>query len=854
MQNYDELLRKQQQLLEENPLADWSNDVWNTSLKEIMATAPSEILEVQQEIKADYLASVLEYDWSHPYQKEKITESLHGDYFQYAWTDDTDIVREKVDNNIIEIWNRRVSEIQNPLLKTKYLNLIFDFSDSTDISIINDIVHETIAYIEADIVEEKELSYFRNWNVFYRSFFLAAKTKNKGLKDLIMVLFHYEKKHRDLVKHGTWGIVHTFICHFSYIEKQFPSISEKVNDDMREIFDVSIEKKNRDRAWSSFQLLLKKSTSNETKALFQDLYPVLLEKDPHAPLEEKFIKDVLKVIHVSWFLPGQKQDLIKRIQDNSADVLESLTWQKYRTDVSITDEQLQKIKNSILLNGNNEKNTDEEVIQHFIGASLLSLFNVVGVRSDTQSIARLFCSTMKINQDGINIGLVGFGVGTDGYSEKEKEEVIESIGMNLEGNVYFETLIKNIKREALSHFFQSCGVYKSRAEYIERGISYLFAGDYFAAMNIFLPVIEEVLRMFLMFHKVIDAPYDTVNGRIKYFDLNKILAKAVFQDRCNAYSEEIKSHLKEGQKEKVPDNLLFLFYKLMLSDNIGHNLRNNLAHGINTDYLDRVDLLGQVLLLLMSVPYLFDHDTINDLEDISVEQRVITSRPIPVISEESQKSMSSHIIFSESGEKHEGKKIIGNFSQKVRSWLPRDFSEDGEENKRNILGVVQDQRSFDVIAEVMEQNMEEGSYNKYLETHDIYKSRLDYVKKGCAYLQQGDYLMATQVFLPFIENVFRESVKDDTVIIEENKKTTGGMKYITLEKILNNDVFKERYEGKESVLYLYKILLTREGLNLRNDFAHCVNVEQFDDKRIAYWLLFIVLEIAEPFDISPQTT
>jgi hypothetical protein len=115
----------------------------------------------------------------------------------------------------------------------------------------------------------------------------------------------------------------------------------------------------------------------------------------------------------------------------------------------------------------------------------------------------------------------------------------------------------------------------------------------------------------------------------------------------------------------------------------------------------------------------------------------------------------------------------------------------------------------------------------------------NYMMDGLTAYWNKDYLKASLVFIPYIENIFRHFVAENGgAILRSNK--LGGYDYRSLNNLIE-DPSIDRTFGTEISFY-FKALLTHPfGWNIRNNFAHGIGLSAFFQQNIADRLFHVIL-------------
>ncbi len=115
----------------------------------------------------------------------------------------------------------------------------------------------------------------------------------------------------------------------------------------------------------------------------------------------------------------------------------------------------------------------------------------------------------------------------------------------------------------------------------------------------------------------------------------------------------------------------------------------------------------------------------------------------------------------------------------------------------------------------------------------IYKSPVFKVEnrqiiyKGVEAFLNEDHIVCIHLLIPQIEASFKQCIDIQTdSIIQKNK--FKGMKFLTLDSLINKDSLKNIYD-EETIFYFRCVLSDPRGINIRNDVCHgIINADKFD--------------------------
>ena len=138
------------------------------------------------------------------------------------------------------------------------------------------------------------------------------------------------------------------------------------------------------------------------------------------------------------------------------------------------------------------------------------------------------------------------------------------------------------------------------------------------------------------------------------------------------------------------------------------------------------------------------------------------------------------------------------------------------------------------------------------------KKDKDYLKRALNAYWEEDYLVASHLFIPFIEYMIRELVSElDENILKQYEKVSDYISITTLlkEETESREILNKHFsEISEDICDYFERILTKKGWNLRNYFAHGVDKKKFFENsssdRLFHILIVLSLAEAEKKDIK----
>lgn len=156
------------------------------------------------------------------------------------------------------------------------------------------------------------------------------------------------------------------------------------------------------------------------------------------------------------------------------------------------------------------------------------------------------------------------------------------------------------------------------------------------------------------------------------------------------------------------------------------------------------------------------------------------------------------------------------------------------------------------VAELKRRFSKQKIFEFFMESLAFRNEDKQYLERAISAYWDNDYLVASHLLIPVIENGFRELVSiagGDWLVRDVD---TGGFRRLSLSRLLkrrrNVEILENMFSGSKSDLLFYSelILIDTLGMNLRNDFAHGLHKKKFFYReasdmlfRILIWLSLI---------------
>jgi len=474
---------------------------------------------------------------------------------------------QKITPDIISYWEKRAKESENPILKARYSNLVWDFSEKVK----GEKPHYTIAQVFIDSVVEIAEKDLHKYSVdvikkLGRALSIALSINDKQrINKLADTIIAYERKIAEDDKPGLWG--------FSY-ELLVKNKKVSLSKDKKHIILNDLERR--------FERLLKGNdhwAAKRAAVLLVDYYSGLGNKEKTKEILLKLGKMIQKqaeqaspLIASAWleelyhlYLQYGMKDEADRISNKIRELGEQ------------AKSELKEIKASIEI----PKDKLEKYIKWLTDGDLDTVLTKIAVnyipKKDevTKQIQGLskkapisFLFTHKI------MDAEGRPIATVGSLEDDIEgHIVLQISQNMQISSFFlrETLSALIDKfnltakEIVNYLYESPIFDKRRKELLIRGIESYLNGDFLVSLHILIPQIEAIIRNLA---EKIGIPI------LKSSRLKSSRSGGFFYRTLDELLQE------EGIISVLGEDMC-LYFRVLLTDPRGWNIRNDVCHGIS---------------------------------------------------------------------------------------------------------------------------------------------------------------------------------------------------------------------------------------------------------------------------------
>lgn len=502
----------------------------------------------------------------------------------------------RINREMLEYWAKRAKESKNPILSSRYADLVVDFSPKTlsksaDVDLFQIVIDSNITICEKSLADP-----------------LDCKTKIK--RALVLAIQKYDqdritktkntiiKLEKDVAiddKPGLWGFSFKWLI-LDFAEKVTLEEKEK-NELINDIEErLKREEKNPWLAENSVSLLAEYYAKEKDE---ENLMRVLCVLENSLKTNERSNSDALLKTHAyeqiheiyrkyaNHFAEAEKAN--KRLSQEIGQL--DLDWSKSLKEISVETKIEQKdIDNYLKGIFGEDKNDELEMIMAKIAVSHLPKKDALQKQFDeiySKSITNLIATQQILSED--NIPIAKLSTITDDPDNHFKKHALQYVQFgSFFLSLTMDELKKQFTKEKVIEYFEKSVIFENEnKEYLKRAISVYWDNDYLISSHLFNPLIETGVRELM---KIANGVWIDVNELNGYDKL--VLSKLLW----NKQNVEIF----KNTFSKSGEDLIF-YFRLVLTEKLGMNLRNDFAHGLERGKFfsrDASDRLFHILILL----------------------------------------------------------------------------------------------------------------------------------------------------------------------------------------------------------------------------------------------------------------
>jgi len=516
-------------------------------------------------LKAEMMAFIFTEDYTN---KASSWETYYGPFMTFNDNEkgyvEVPSIKE-ITPSIIEYWEKRAIESKNPILKARYADLVWDFSEKMKGTKPNYtmavIVIESIIEIANRDLHKYQVSVITKLK---RALSLALSLNNKELiskvKDAIIA---YENKVAEDDKPGLWGFSFDLLLKNKNVQLT-PEEKDRIIQDLEERLD-RLSRSPDYNFWAAenaairladcYILISKKEDAKRVLLTYGKIVKAAVSIQPSAQVAIAWLERLFH-IYMQYGLKDETDEISIEMRKLGAKADSEL--KTIEASVTIPTEEIEKFINALV--AGDLRTALARVAIHYLpkkGEAIKELTDL----SKEAPISFLF--TRKIqDSSGRIIATVG------PLKEDFDGHVISQISQNISfSSIFLRDTIKalickfDLEAETIVDYLYESPIFEEdRKDLIKKGIEEYLNRNYIVALHILIPQIEALIRN--LEEKTGGVVLKSArSGGFNYRTLDDML-----------WDENIRGVLGEDAT---------LYFRVLLVDPRGWNLRNNICHGIS---------------------------------------------------------------------------------------------------------------------------------------------------------------------------------------------------------------------------------------------------------------------------------
>jgi hypothetical protein len=479
----------------------------------------------------------------------------------------------RINEETLKYWTKRAKETKNPILSSRYADLVVDFSPkvinkNADVDLFQIVIDSNIAICEKSLADPLDCK-----TKIKRALVLAIQINNQEkIAKVKETIINLEKKTATDDKPGLWGFA------FKWLILDFGkkiTLAETEKAELIKALEDRLKRVEKD-VWLAENAvsLLAEYYANEKDE--DNLMRVLDVLEKSLKTNDRTNSDALLKVHAYEKI----HEIYQKYRDRGFSKATAasnrisqeigqldLDWNKSLKEISVTTEIKQKDIDDFLkaIFGEKEQSKLEAIIAKI---AINFLPKKEAVEKQLKDVSgkhpiQFLCTTQIISDDGIPIAkLSTLDEDYDNHFQRYASQYIQFGSFFL--TMASDELKKRISKQNITEYFRNSTLFgNENKEYLERAISAYWDNDYLVSSHFFCPLIESAIR-----------------------ELVKNCGGIVLKpNNLGGYDRLTLCQLLNGQGDIIEkvfagmgQNMAF-YFRLVLTEKLGMNLRNDFAHG-----------------------------------------------------------------------------------------------------------------------------------------------------------------------------------------------------------------------------------------------------------------------------------
>jgi len=477
----------------------------------------------------------------------------------------------RIDQKVLDYWSKRAKEVINPILISRYADLVVDFSpkivnQGADITLLRLVVDSNIAICEKSLVDPLDCK-----TKIKRALVLAIQIKDhERIAKVKETIINLEKKVAVDDKPGLWGFAFRWLIlefgkkvSLNESEKNTlikdigerlervktnPWLTENAASLLAEYYASEKDEKNLMRVLGVLENTFKKDVRSDSDALLKihsyeqihEIYRKYANRFPTAEAANKRISQEIGQLDLDW----------------------NKSLKEISVETHIPQAEIDNFLSTIF--GTDEENKLERVMARL---ALSALPQKDAIKKQLQDVSnkhpmQFLCTTQIIADDGVPIAkLSTLEEDYDNHFQKHALQYVQFGSFFL--SIAIDELKKRFPKETIIDYFQKGTLFENEdKDYLARSISAYWDNDFLVASHLFNPLIECGIRELVKNCGGLILKPNNIGG------YDRVLLPALLKN------EEIFENVFSKSGLNIP-----FYFRLVLTEKLGMNLRNDFAHG-----------------------------------------------------------------------------------------------------------------------------------------------------------------------------------------------------------------------------------------------------------------------------------
>lgn len=518
---------------------------------------------------------------------------------------------QQINQEIIEYWRKRVNNTQHPVLSRRYADLVVDFgleiNDNFNHKMVQKVIDSTVEICSKELEDGTDCR-----AKLKRALSLALQINDeKRLEALKEKIIETEKKFAEDDKPGCWGYALQWLVidnpdKVNLTKEEKEGLIEDMQERLKRICEISDP-----NPWHVEAAVKPLATYYADSGDSAELKSVLgkLEKafhdNQHANSDGLLIVNYLEKLsgvysqYASQFEFARKAK--ERINSELSNIKKHAEFKGHEVskEIKFEDEEIENFLDSIF--GEKRDEDLREVIFKIVVTFIPKKDKVEQELKDgaDKRVFRHLVNTSIISEDGFPV--VEFGPIDENY----EQHLLVFFSRNLHHQTpslswAFNELRDNYSSDELYEFMKDSLVFQeSDREYLKKILRLFWEEDFLPCNSLTVPLIEDGVRNI---YRVLDQSFiRQADHRTGYEvkSLNALLSQGVIESIFEVIGEDIEYYL-----------------KILLTEQFGWNLRNNLAHGINKQIFSKEFVANRLMHVLLILSVIRQDDSNNHQENV----------------------------------------------------------------------------------------------------------------------------------------------------------------------------------------------------------------------------------------------